>query len=371
MWDLPQLCIPDLGGWAMPSIIKFMLRRLAAIPVTLLLITAVLYGLLMFSPATARAQLYMPRGESHNPNLRPEVLLEQIIVANGLRDPFPLQYARWAGSLLQGDWGWSPSLRGDVLEGLVARTPATAELALYSVVLFLPLGVVSGLLAGIRNGRWQDHLFRMGAFVATAIPPFVLGIVLLTVFYAGLHWFPVGRIGMADQYLIQGADFKVVTGLLTIDGLLNGMPALSLRALWHLALPAFTLSLLHWATLARITRAAVMEELDQDYIMAANGRGLPQRWIVWRHILKNAMAPALSSVALSAAALLTGVYLVEKIFALPGISEFIVGSVRVAPDLPMAMGAAVYSVLMILPLMLVLDMLQALVDPRLREGLLF
>lgn len=355
----------------MPSLVKFVLRRLAAIPVTLLLITAVLYGLLMFSPPTARAQLYMPRGESHNPNLRPEVLLEQIIVSKGLRDPFPLQYARWAGGLLRGDWGWSPSLRGDVLEGLFVRTPVTAELALYSVVLFLPLGVISGLTAGIRNGRWQDHFFRMGAFVATAIPPFVLGIVLLTVFYAGLQWFPVGRIGMADQYLIQGTEFRTVTGLLTLDGLLNGMPELSLQALWHLALPAFTLSLLHWATLGRITRAAVLEELDKDYVMAARGRGLPRRRIVWRHILKNAMAPALNSVALSAAALLTGVYLVEKIYSFPGISEFIVGSVRMAPDLPMAMGAAVYSVLMILPLMLALDVLQALVDPRLREGLIF
>ncbi|MBN1920674.1 MAG: ABC transporter permease [Anaerolineae bacterium] len=354
----------------MPSLIKFMLRRLAAIPVTLLLITAVLYGLLMFSPATARAQLYMPRGQSHNPNLRPEVLLEQIIVSKGLRDPFPLQYARWAGNLLRGDWGWSPSLRGDVLEGLFVRTPATAELTLYSVILLLPLGVLSGVIAGIRTGCWQDYLFRTLAFIATAIPPFILGIVLLTVFYAGLQWFPVGRIGMADQYMIQGADFRVVTGLLTVDGLLNGMPALSLRALWHLILPAFTLSLLHWATLGRITRAAVLEELDKDYIIAANGRGLPQRWIVWRHILKNAMAPALNSVALSAAALITGVYLVEKIFALPGISEFIVGSVRGAPDLPMAMGAAVYSVLMILPMMLSLDVLQAMVDPRLREGLM-
>ncbi len=353
----------------MPSLLKFILRRVVAIPVTLLIITAVLYGLLMFSPATARAQLYMPRGESHNPNLRPEVLLEQIIISRGLDDPFPLQYARWVGRLLGGDWGWSPSLRGDILEGLFVRTPATAELTLYSVILLLPLGVLSGVVAGVRTGCWQDHLFRVTAFIATAIPPFVLGMVLLTVFYAGLRWFPIGRISMADQYVVQGVDFRVFTGLLTVDGLLNGMPELSLRALWHLALPAFTLSLLHWATLGRITRAAVLEELDKDYVMAAIGRGLPRRWVVWRHILKNAIVPALNSVALSTAALITGVYLVEKIFALPGISEFIVGSVNVAPDLPMAMGAAVYSVLMILPLMLLLDVFQAIVDPRLREGL--
>lgn len=354
----------------MPGLLKFTLRRLASVPVTLVLITAVLYGLLMLSPASARAQLYMPRGSSNNPNLRPEVLLQQIIESKGFNDPFPLQYARWVRSLLLGDWGWSPSLRGDVLEGLLLRTPVTAELTLYSIVLLVPLGLVGGVAAGIRAGRWQDSLFRAAAFVGTAIPPFILGIVLLTVFYAGLHWFPLGRIGIADQYLVRGSDFRPVTGLLTVDGLLNGMPALSLRALRHLAMPAFTLSLLHWATLGRITRAAVLEELDKDYVLAARGRGLPESWVSWRHILRNAMVPALNSVALSAAALITGVYLVETIFAFPGISEFIVGSVRMGPDLPMALGGAVYSVLMVLPLMLILDILQACVDPRLREGLL-
>ncbi|MFQ6102065.1 MAG: ABC transporter permease [Anaerolineae bacterium] len=348
--------------------LKFLIRRLMAIPITLFMITAVLYGIIMLAPVEMRAQLYMPRGLSHNPNLRPEVLLHQIIEEHGLNDPYPLQYARWAFRLLQGNWGWSPQLRGDVLEALLVRTPATAELTLYCVLLLIPSGLASGVIAGWKQDRPSDHGFRLTAFIATSIPPFILGLVLLSIFYAGLRWFPPGRLGVAEDFVVKSSSFRSFTGLLTIDGLLNGRFDVTFDALRHLALPVITLSLAHWATLGRVTRAAMIGELGKEYIVAARGRGLPRRSVLWLHALRNAMVPALSSSALSAASLIMGVFVVEVVFGFPGVSKLIIGSMQYTPDAPVAMGFAVYSVLLVLPIMLVLDIIQGIVDPRIREG---
>lgn len=353
----------------MPSLLKFLVRRMLAIPITLLIVTAVLYGIMMLAPANVRAELYMPKGSSNNPNLRPEVLLQQIVEQHGLNDPYPVQYFRWASRLVQGDWGWSPGFRVDVLTALLERTPATAELTLYSVLLLVPLGIVGGALAGAKENRPVDYGFCLVAFIATSMPPFILALVLLGVFYASLNWFPPGRLSIAEEFVVADGAFISYTGLLTIDGLLNGRSDISMSALRHLVLPAITLSLLHWATLGRLTRAAMVEELDKDYVTAARGRGLRERAITWRHVLHNAMIPALNSIALSAASLVMGVFVVEVVFDFPGVSELIVRSMRGAPDTPAAMGFAIYSVLLVLPLMLVLDLLQAIFDPRIREGI--
>lgn len=353
----------------MPTLFKFLMHRLLAIPITLVLITAVLYGIIMLAPVEARAELYMPRGGSNNPHLKPEVLRGRIIEQHGLNDPYPLQYARWLKRLVQGNWGWSPGFRSDVLPALLKRTPATVELTLYSVLLLIPLGILGGGIAGSQQNRAADHIFRGLAFLATAIPSFILAFLLLAMFYVSIQWFPPGRLAMAEEFIIKSESFKQYTGLLTIDGLLNQRPDISLSALRHLVLPCFTLSMVHWATLGRMTRATLIEELASDYITVAKSKGLRQRHLVWRHALPNAILPALNSIALSAASLVMGVFVVEVVFNFPGVSELIVGSMQGTPDTPAAMGFAVYSVLLVLPLMLALDILQAVFDPRLREGL--
>jgi peptide/nickel transport system permease protein len=353
----------------MPALLKFLIRRLLAVPATLLIITATLYGILMLAPLEMRAELYMPRGGSNNPNHNPELIRQQIIREHRLNDPYPVQYVRWMGRLLRGDWGWSPGFREDVLTALLARTPATIELTLYAILLLIPVGIISGGLAGAKEHGAVDHTFRAVAFVATAIPPFVLALVLLGIFYAGLQWFPPGRLSISEHYIVTGADFTPYTGLLTLDGLLNDRPDISLSALRHLVLPCITLSMVHWATLGRMTRAMMIEELHKDYVIVARGKGLKERLVIWRHALHNAMIPALNSIALSAASLIMGVFVVEVVFGFPGVSEVIVNSMRGAPDIVAAMGFAVYSVLLVLPVMVILDILQAVFDPRLRDTL--
>ena len=346
--------------------LKFLLRRALAVPITFLVITAVLYAIIMLSPAETRAQLYFPpRTRPFMPRDMYENTLNRIIEEHHLDDPYPVQYLHWLSRLLRGEWGWSPVVDDDVLDALLARTPATAELTLYSLLLMVPLGLASGVAAARKRGRLIDRGFRMAAYVATSIPPFILGLVLLSLFYVGVHWFPPGRLDFSTS--LDARSFRTFTGLLTVDGLLNGRPDISTEALRHLVLPVITLSLTHWATLGRVMRVTMIEELDKDYVVAARARGLSPRSITWRHVFLNAVPPALTSTALSAASLITGVFVVEAVFAFPGVSKLIVRTMGITPDAPMAMGFAVYCVLAVLLLMLLLDIVQALVNPWLRE----
>jgi peptide/nickel transport system permease protein len=166
---------------------------------------------------------------------------------------------------------------------------------------------------------------------------------------------------------LHASSFTSYTGLLTVDGLLNGRLDISLEALRHLVLPVFTLSLAHWATLGRVTRAAMIEELGKEYVVAARSRGLPNRWVIWRHAFRNAAPPALTSTALTAASLVTGVYIIEAVFDFPGVSTLITRGLGYIPDTALAVGFAVYSVLVVLLLMLALDIIQASINPYIRE----
>lgn len=346
---------------------KFFVRRLLSVVITLFIITAIIYAILMMAPVESRAQLYL--GHRLRATLNEDVLqrhIDWIIEEHGMNDPYPVQYFRWVSQLLQGNWGWSPVLRADVFEVLVQRTPATVELTLYSLLLFIPLGLVSGAVAGWNRNRATDHSFRLFAFVGTSIPPFILGLVLISIFYVGLHWFLPGHLSMAQSLLVRSPDFKTYTGLLTIDGLLNGRPDVSADAARHLVMPVVTLSVFYWATLGRVTRALIIEEMHKGYVTAANARGLSERRILWGHTVPNVLVPSLTTSALGAAALITGVYVIEAVFDWPGVSKLITNTMWY-PDVAMASGFAVYSVLAVLAVMILLDIVQVIADPRLRK----
>ncbi len=355
----------------MPPLIKFILRRIFFLITSFLVITAVLYAGIMLTPAEERAMLYIPKNTS--PRMTEEILqklIDHAIETYHLNDPFPVQYILWLNNLLHGNWGYSPTLQEDVLSNLLRRTPATLELTLYSLIVFVPLGIVTGAIAAGNIHKPKDVLLQGGAFLATAMPTFILALFLISVFYAGLRWFPPGRVSIAIDFLIHDSSFHQYTGLITIDGLLNGRLNVTLDALRHLVLPIFTLSLFHWATLQRITRAAMLDELGKEYLLAAKARGISQRRAVWRHALRNVFSPVLTSSMLSAASLLTGVYVVEIIYNFPGVSGLITHGITTIPDAPAAVGFAVYSVLAVLFLMFILDIIQAWLDPRYREGIL-
>ena len=354
----------------MPPFLQFVIRRFLVVPVSLVIITMVLYAGVMLAPPEARATLYYPSNFRVPSEERLRRFNEVIIKKHHLRDPFLIQYGYWAVSLFDGTWGYSPTMHELVLPALLKATPATLELAMYSLLLLIPLGLISGVVAGWRRSGTFDRLFRGTAFVSTSTPSFILALVLLSVFYVQLDWFAPGRISFNFGSEISKDAFRQITGMLTIDSLLNGRFDIFWNACKHLAMPVFTLSLYHWATLGRIARASMIGERSKEYIVSARARGLPEWRVVWRHAFRNMLSPALTSIALSATSIITGVFVVEIIFNFNGVSRVILSAMGGVPDAPAALGFAVYSVLMVLILMFILDVLQAILDPRIREGVL-
>lgn len=345
-----------------------MLRKLISYFFTFLIITAVLYGMIMLTSVEDRATLYFPANTGRMTEQMIANMTERIIKQYHLRDPYPVQYVYWLQSLIQGNWGYSPALRAEVLPTILRLTPATAELTLISTLLFLPFGLLSGISSSSKRDSLGDHGFRLKAFVATSIPPFILAILLMIVFYVELYWFQPGRLSSSFEVAVTKPPYQVITGLLTLDGLLNGRPDISLDALRHLAMPAITLSLPLWAIVGRVTRASMIDELEQDYIVVARSRGLSERRVLWGHALRNVISPVLSNVMFSVASIMTSTFIVEIIFNYPGISYVARRSLMNIPDAPAALGFAVYCVIIVTLLLAVLDIVLALVDPRIYQG---
>jgi peptide/nickel transport system permease protein len=359
----------------MSPLARFLLLRLLLVPLTLLVVTATLMGLLTAVPSGVRAMLYLPQRILENTYAMNMDELHQVteryIKIHHLEDPFPVQYAYWVVSVFTHGGGYSPSIKGDVFDALLRRTPVTAELTLYSLLLFIPLGIVSGLRAGWRPGGLLDSCFRSVAYVATSLPPYITALVLLGIFYVDLGWFPLGRLGIAIGLEVLSPEFHHFTGLMTIDSLLNWRLDIFVDSVRHLVLPVVTLSLMHWATLGRIVRSMIIIERRKEYLMAARARGIPERRLQWRHALRNLLAPALSSSALAAASLFTGVFMIEIIFDLKGVADLVVHGSSSGLDVPIAMGFSVYSVCIVLVVMFVLDVLRVILDPRSRESMIY
>lgn len=352
----------------MPPFFRFVIRRIIAIPVSLLIITMVLYAGVMLTPPEARAALYLPPGKGGE--RATENVIKNYIREYHLAEPYPVQYVIWIRSLVQGSWGYSPSMNLDVLPALLKRTPATLELTLYSLLIFIPLGLVSGAIAGWKPHEYGDNIFRSVAFLGMTMPPFVLALIFLSLFYITLGWFSPDRIAFNFGYEMSKDGFHAVTGFFTIDALLNGRFDILGDAFRHLAMPVMTLSIYNWATLGRITRSTIIEQRHKEFVTSARARGLSERRVLWRHVFRSVLAPSLTSIGLSAATIMTGAFIVEIIYNLHGVSEVLATSMKGIPDAPAAMGFAIYSVVMVLTLMFLIDLLQALLDPRIREEVL-
>lgn len=344
--------------------LEFLLRRIVYAALSFVVITMVLYGAVMLVPAEARAQLYIPKGKGGE---RISANFVRVMIReHHLDDPYPIQYGYWLKGMLDGTWGFSPTLQEEVLPALLRRTPVTLELALYSLLFFIPLGLWSGLMAGWRPGGIFDSVFRGAAFLSLSMPPFILAMILMAIFYAKLSWFPPGRLDIMLDMQLARESFRAYTGMMTIDGILNGRLDVTANAFKHLVLPVFTLSIFHWATLGRIARTMIIGERRKEYLLAAKARGISEREVLGKHALRSILAPSLTGIALSAASIVTGVYVVEVIFLMNGISNVVVAAMSTQPDAPAVLGFAVYSVIIIIGLMFMLDILQVAVDPRVR-----
>lgn len=280
----------------------------------------------------------------------------------GLDRPLIVQYLSYLAGVLRGDLGTTYTTQNSVTEDLVTRMPATLELALYALVLGTLIGVVLGVLAVVRRDTWLDFLFRGVNIAGLAIPPFAVGLTLILFFAVFWHLLPgpVGRLPFGT------APPPSITGLYTWDSLLAGNWALFVESVRHLVLPVATLAIAVMAPVMRVTRNAMVDALESEYIRTAVAMGHPRPTIWFRYALKNAMLPVLTIFGEMLALALGGALIVESIFGWPGIGMYALKA-TIELDYGALQGTVLYAALIYVLVYLVIDILYLFVDPRTRK----
>ncbi|MGQ0569672.1 MAG: ABC transporter permease [Armatimonadota bacterium] len=294
-----------------------------------------------------------------------EEQVERIRSEFGLDQPLSVQYARYARRLLRGDLGQSIFNQQPVRDNLRRFFPATFELAAAALVLALLLGIPLGVVSAVHKDRSVDQFSRVVALLGIAFPVFWVGIVLLLVFYFRLGWFPGG--GRVDAPIFLQQPVPSLTGLLTIDALITGNWSVWRNALWHLALPAFCMSLSPLARVTRMTRTTMAEVLHEMYVTTARAKGLHERRVVYKHALRNALIPTVTLVGIASGYLLGGSVLVETIFSWPGLGRYAFDSITLL-DFQAIMGITLLATVVFVITNLIVDVLYVLLDPRIRYG---
>ncbi|MDP2008461.1 MAG: ABC transporter permease [Rubrivivax sp.] len=292
----------------------------------------------------------------------PEHVLQRVREEMGLNKPLPEQFVRYVGKALQGDFGRSVLTTNPVFDDIKKTFPATLELATCGILIGAGLGIPLGVWAAVRRGGAADHAVRVMGLVGYSVPIFWLGLMALVLFYAKLGWVAgPGRIDVAYEY-----SFDRGTGLMLLDAALAGEWEAFRSALSHLVLPASLLGYFSLAYISRMTRSFMLNELAQEYIVAARAKGLSEARIIWRHALRNAMVPLVTVVALSYAGLLEGSVLTETVFAWPGLGLYITNSLQNA-DMNAVLGGTLVVGTVFIGLNLLSDLLYRVLDPRTRD----
>lgn len=331
-----------------------MLRRFAALVLLTLGITAVAFVLTQLVPSNAVATNL---GEQAAGDPAAVKAFEQHY---GLNRSLPVRYAIYLDHLLHGDLGQSSLTHDAVTHDLGQFIPATAELALYSVLFAGIIGIAFGTVAALRRNRPADHLLRVASLAGISMPTFWIALVALYVGFYKLGWFP------GAERLDPGVNPPpTVTGLYTIDALIAGQFSLFLQALHHLVLPALVLAAFNVSLLTRFTRSAVLEVIGNDYVRAARAKGLPERVVIVRYILRSALPSVITVLGLVFANVLTGAVLVEKIFSWPGIGQYAYEA-AVNLDVPAIAGVSIFVAVVYVTINFIVDVLYGVIDPRIR-----
>lgn len=351
--------------------VNYIIRRLLLVPVLLFGVTLIIFGMLQFLGPVERSALYVrdfPKNDRQ---------IQGIITKYGLDEPFFNQYWRWLvgvndpvtgereGGILRGDFGYSRTASQDVIDIIKTRFPNTLDLALWTVFPMLSVGIWLGVKAAVNQNKFIDQAARMFSILGTSFPAFVFGLLVLMIFYANLHWFLPGKMSDWVSILIYSGEFKQYTQLLTIDALLNGRLDVFWDALRHMILPIITLSYISWATFVRVMRSSMLETLRMDYVTTARAKGLKERTVINRHARPNAMLPIITMSGMSIVNLLGGVVITETVFNYPGIGKA-AADAAAQLDVVTTLGLAIFTGLILILSNLVVDVIYAFVDPRVR-----
>ena len=333
--------------------LSFLMKRLAwGVPV-LLLVAVLTFFLSRVVPADPAAFL---AGQNAS-----EETVARIRAEYGLDQPLTIQFARYLGGLVRGDFGESIRTHRAVATDLADFLPATLELLIVSFVLYLLASFYLAVAAARRAGGWLDSSVRLGTMLGTGIPVFWLGMALQFFFFYKLHWLP-----LSGRFPIRDIPPPTATGFLLIDSVIAGDPSALWASLRSLTLPALTIVLNLLAVGTRLSRAALIEEFDKLYIRTARGKGLGPRIILYKHVLRNALSPILTVTTMQFGYMISWVILVEVIFDWPGIGLYAYQSFQVFDYAPV-IALAIVSTAGFVLINLVMDLLYPVIDPRVRS----
>jgi peptide/nickel transport system permease protein len=265
--------------------------------------------------------------------------IERVRQELGLNEPLLVQLANWYGGLARGDLGDSVLLGRSVTRAIVERLPVTLSLSGYALVLTLAVGLTSGIFAALRPNTWLDQCLMTVALVGVSLPSFWLGLMLIVLFAVQLDWLPSG--GYVPLWESPAGWLRSAT------------------------LPAVSLALLQIGLLARITRATMLEVLGQDYIRTARTKGLPARTVVGKHAFTNVLVPVVTVIGISFSLLLSGSVVIETVYSLPGVGRLLASAV-LRRDYPVIQGGLLLLAAGLMVLNLLVDVLYAYLDPRVR-----
>jgi len=349
----------------------YIIRRLLILPILITGVTMIIFLMLSLLSPYERAALYI-----QDVSKRPGAI-DDVIEKYGLNDPLYLQYWHWMvgrtdqatgeikGGVLRGDLGFSKVGKSSVMEVVGRRLPSTVELAIWSAIPMIGIGIWLGVVSAINHNRFIDQILRVFSIVGYSIPVFVFGLLVLMIFYAKLGWFPPGRLSDWAMQATQADAFTRYTQMNTIDSLLNLRFDIFVDSLKHIILPVLTLSYLNWAYLLRVTRSSMLDTLRQDYMTTARAKGLSERVVTWRHALPNGLIPVITISGLILIGLLNGVVITETVFNYPGMGSFL-AQAALSLDVVSVLGITLVSSIILVGGNLVVDILYGIVDPRIR-----
>lgn len=314
--------------------ISYILRRLLQLLPVLLIASTGIWAMIYAVPGDPVATMV---GENATPEL-----IAEVTTRLGLDKPVPEQYWSWLTHALQGDFGLSIQNREPVLNLIVQRIPATIQLALAATVIGLLLGVPVAVVSALNPGGWLDRMLSGWSALALGVPTFWLGILLILLFAVNLRWLP-----SASQYVsIFDSPWE---------------------ALRNVVLPATTLGVYVSGIFARFLRASLLGELKADYVRTARSKGLPERDVIGRHVMRNALLPFVTIVGLMMATFIGGTVVTEAVFTYPGLGRLLIQAISTR-DYPLIQGCILFILVVFVLINLAVDVLYAYIDPRIDYG---
>jgi peptide/nickel transport system permease protein len=310
---------------------RYILRRLGFLALTILVTSLIVFTVTQYLPGdVCRIILGREAGETALETCRADL---------GLNDPLVVQYAHWLGNFLTGDWGTSYSTKTPIFPLVMGRMRNSLILAGLTLLIAVPVSVLLGVIAGLNENRWSDNAINVASLSVVGLPEFVTGVILIQIFAFSLGWLP------ANSSVPPGASFR--------------------EAFPMLILPALTATLVLLAYIARLTRAGVIEELKRPYVRTAVLKGLPQRTVIFKHVLRNALLPTITVVAISVGWLISGLIVIENVYNYPGLGRLLVFAID-RRDLPVLQAVTMVTVIAFALANLASDLLYAGLNPRIR-----